>query len=89
MSDKKIHYIKSFSKGQITLPKVIRDSLGLGNDFWLKIYEEKGKIVAEPAESTQSRLTYLEKLKEIKGGWYDETEWKALRQQSQNREKLD
>lgn len=43
MADKKVHYIESFSKGQITLPKVLRDLLGLGNDFWLKVYEDKGK----------------------------------------------
>lgn len=89
MSNQKVHYVKSFSKGQITLPKVLRDSLGLGNDFWVKMYEEKGKIIAEPIEQNQSKLEYLQKLNQIKGDWFDLEEWKAGRARSNKRDKLD
>jgi AbrB family looped-hinge helix DNA binding protein len=43
-----IKYIKSFSKGQITIPKEIRDTFGIGDNFWLKLSVQQGKIIAEP-----------------------------------------
>lgn len=43
-------YIKSFSHGHITIPKEVRDQMGIGEDFWLKIYTDSGKIIAEPIE---------------------------------------
>lgn len=89
MSDQKIHYVKSFSKGQITFPKVLRDSLGLGNEFWVKMYEEKGRVITEPVEKVVSKEEYLEKLKEIKGDWFDTEEWEEMRKRSNAREKLD
>jgi len=48
-------FIKSFSKGQITIPKKIRDSMGLSSDFWLKVSTDNGKIIAEPVEEEWDR----------------------------------
>jgi AbrB family looped-hinge helix DNA binding protein len=45
-----VGYVKSFSKGQITIPKEVREVLGIGDEFWLKLSIENGKIVAEPVE---------------------------------------
>lgn len=69
-------YIKSFSKGQITIPKTIREHLGIQDEFWLKIYTHERKIIAEPMEEKKDTGTYGKKLLNIKGDWYagEETE---------------
>jgi len=43
MNYKKQKYIKSFSKGQITIPKEMRYGNGLGDVFWLKLYIQDGE----------------------------------------------
>jgi bifunctional DNA-binding transcriptional regulator/antitoxin component of YhaV-PrlF toxin-antitoxin module len=76
-----VKYIKSFSKGQITIPKEFREMFGLGDDFWLKIFVDKGRIVAEPTESEQngniSNKEYLKILERTQGKWRED--WQRLR----------
>ena len=74
-----VGYIKSFSKGQITIPKVVREALGIGDDFWLKLYVDNGKIVAEPVEKDKNQSDYLKRLLSIKGWWMSEDEIKKNR----------
>jgi len=57
-----IKYIKSFSNGQVTIPKDIRESLGLGEDFWLKLSVAEGRIIAEPMEVSQDKKSYKDSL---------------------------
>lgn len=78
-------YIKSFSKGQITVPKEIREALGIGDTFWLKVYLNQDKIIAEPVESASKDLNYAEKLLEVEGKWFSETEIKKTRKQIEKR----
>ncbi len=59
-------YIKSFSKGQITIPKEIREILGMADEFWLKLYLEDGKIIAEPVEKERNKEKYRKSLLNIK-----------------------
>lgn len=76
-------FVKSFSKGQITVPKEMREELGIGDDFWLKLWIEGGKLVAEPAES-QPKLSpkkYAETLKTIKGGWFSLNDHKKFQEE--------
>jgi len=76
-------FVKSFSKGQITVPKEIREALGLGDDFWLKLSIEGGKLVAEPAE-TKPKLSpreYAKKLKTIKGDWFAVEDYEKMREE--------
>lgn len=80
-----VRYIKSFSKGQITIPKVIRDELGVENDFWLKIYTEEDKIIAEPVERQKSKADYRKKLLSIKGTWINPREIERNRQEIEKR----
>ena len=47
MSDQ-IAFIKSFNKGQITIPKTLRDYFRLSEEFWLKISKTENAIVLEP-----------------------------------------
>lgn len=61
-----IKYIKSFSNGQVTIPKEIRESLGIGENFWLKLSVDEGRIIAEPMESTQDKKSYKDSLLDIK-----------------------
>jgi len=41
-------FIKSFNKGQITIPKSIREYFRLDEEFWLKITKTEKTIVLEP-----------------------------------------
>ena len=69
-----VKYIKSFSKGQITIPKELRNEFGLGDEFWLKLSVEKGRIIAEPLESKQDKEEYKKKLLKIKQIFIDTEE---------------
>jgi AbrB family looped-hinge helix DNA binding protein len=87
-----IKYIKSFSKGQVTIPKDIRDALGIGEDFWLKVLVDNGKIIAEPTEqiedekeSEKKREEYRKKLLTLKTDWFDENDYKKMRKEVKNR----
>ena len=66
-------YVKSFSKGQITIPKKYRDILGLGDIFWLKLNVDQNKIIAEPLIE-KSTKNYPKKLLKIKSAWFSEEE---------------
>ena len=79
-------YIKSFSKGQITVPKEFREKLGLGDDFWLKMYVENASIVAEPMVEIPVKDSYAERLADVKGDWFSEQEWKKNRKDLKKRE---
>ena len=82
----KIKYIKSFSKGQITIPKEFRDMFGLGDNFWLKVFVDKGRIVAEPTEKVRKKQDdYLQKILKIKGDWFSEKEWQNTRKEIEQR----
>ncbi len=66
-----VRFVKSFSKGQITIPKEIRASLSLTDEFWLKLYTQNGRIIAEPIEFEKNvdKKEYLKKIMSIKGSW--------------------
>lgn len=74
-----IKYIKSFSQGQITIPKEFREELGLENEFWLKLELINQVIVAKPIERKISRKEYLKKLLTIKGDWFDMVDYQKMR----------
>lgn len=64
--NKTTKYIKSFSNGQVTIPKDIRDVLGMGDNFWLKVSVAEGRIIAEPLENNQDKKSYKQSLLGIK-----------------------
>lgn len=76
-----VRFIKSFSKGQITIPKEMREVLGMEPEFWLKVHIEGGKIVAEPVEQKKDKAAYRRKLLSIKGDWIDPEEIARNRKQ--------
>lgn len=75
-----IKYIKSFSQGQITIPKEFREQLGLENEFWLKLQLINQVIVAKPIERKITAKNYADSLLEIKGDWFDMTDYQKMRQ---------
>lgn len=81
-----IKYIKSFSQGQITIPKEFREELGLANEFWLKLQLVNQAIVAEPMERKVNRKEYLKKLQKIKGDWFDMKDYRKIRQEFRKRQ---
>jgi len=78
-------YIKSFNKGQITIPKEIRNIFNLGNDFWLKISTEEDRIIAEPIDNKRNNSDYLDKILKIKGAWFSEKEARKNRAEIKRR----
>ena len=60
-----VRYIKSFSKGQITIPKEFRDAIGIGDESWMKLYVEDGKLIAQPVTAALPRKEWLAGLQEI------------------------
>lgn len=57
-----IQFIKSFSKGQITIPKEVRELLGIQDEFWLKLWTEDGKIIAEPVKQKVDKTLWRRQL---------------------------
>jgi len=86
-----VKFVKSFSRGQITIPKKIREDLGMGEDFWLKLYVEGGKIVGEPVEEQGkkkfSREEYIKKLISLKTDWFNPQEIVEMRKRTAQRMK--
>ena len=81
-----VKYIKSFSRGQITIPKEVRDTLGIGEDFWLKLFVDKGKIIAEPVdERKMNHDEFLHTLLNMKETWDMREEIKQNRKQIEDR----
>lgn len=76
-----VGYIKSFSKGQITIPKDVREALGIGDEFWLKLSIENGRIVAEPIDRKQDKTSYAKQLLSIKGDWFNPEDIEKNREQ--------
>lgn len=72
-------FIKSFSKGQITIPKVFRDKLGIRDDFWLKMALDGNRLIAEPVSDETRPKNLADKLLNIKGDWFSLSDWKKTR----------
>lgn len=83
-----VRYIKSFSKGQITIPKEIRKTIGVGDDFWLKVYIDDNKLIAEPVGDPQDKSKYLESLLKVKGSWFSFKDYKSIRNLTEKRLKV-
>lgn len=83
-----VRYIKSFSKGQITIPKEMRKTIGVGDDFWLKVYIDDNKLIAEPVGEPEDKSKYLESLLKIKGDWFLLKDYKSIRNQIEKRLKV-
>ena len=78
-------YIKSFSQGQITIPKDFRDELGLGTEFWLKLELMNQKIIIEPVEKKVGKKNYADTLLEVDGSWFDMDDYKKMRKDLRKR----
>ncbi len=76
-----VKFIKSFSHGQITIPKEYRDVFGIGDDFWLRLYIQGKKLIAEPVEIEENKKDYYKKISAIKGNWFSYKEFQKNRKE--------
>lgn len=74
-----VKFIKSFSRGQITIPKDIRATLGVPEEFWMKIFVDAGRLVVEPVQTKKLKGNYLKSLLTMKTDWYSESDAKEVR----------
>jgi len=59
-------------RGQITIPKDIREKLGINQKSKLKVYIEKNKIILEPVSKIDLLLKDIEEEARIKGYTHEE-----------------
>jgi AbrB family looped-hinge helix DNA binding protein len=55
-----MEYVSPTSRGQVTIPKRIRDALGLSPKTRLRVYAEAGRVVLEPVSPIDALLESLE-----------------------------
>jgi bifunctional DNA-binding transcriptional regulator/antitoxin component of YhaV-PrlF toxin-antitoxin module len=70
-----VKYIKSFSRGQITIPKDLREELGVPEEFWMKIFIDDGKLVVEPVSKEISKDDYVQSLLSMDTSWFTEDDY--------------
>lgn len=86
-----ITYGQTFSKGQLTISKKIRDYYGLGENFAYKMYNHDKKIIIEPQEKVKKNMSqkeFVEFLTNMDTGWYTDNDYKnylAMRKQNDER----
>ena len=68
-------FIKSFSRGQITIPKDFRERLGVSEEFWMKIFVDDGKLIVEPVQSKKTKDDYLKSLLSMKTDWFSDDDY--------------
>lgn len=82
-------YIKTFSKGQMTLPKTIRQQWGVGDEFWLKLTLGKNDtLTLEPMgqpRDVEATLQRLQALPKPNPDWFDLTEQSTIRQETEKK----
>ena len=80
-------YIKTFNKGQMTIPKDFREDFGIGDESWLKLYAQGGKIIMEPIKEDKkfNREEWRKQILSIKGVWDLRAEVKKSRAETEKR----
>lgn len=80
-------YIKTFNKGQMTLPKMIRQQWGVGDEFWLKLtLDSNDALVLEPMVQTPDVAAILGRLAALpkpSNDWFSQDERTKIRNQSE------
>ena len=86
---KVVNITKPNEKGQIVIPKEIRDSLGINTGVSLNLVLRGGGIyiypITEVVGKIDSESSYLEILKRTKGRWGKE-DWQAVRKKRRKTE---
>lgn len=82
-----VRYIKSFSKGQITIPKEFRDKFGIGDEFWLKLSVQDRKMLLEPVDEKKEmgKKVWINQILNSKVTVDLEGEIKEIRQEMEER----
>lgn len=72
-------YVKTFSKGQLTIPKKVRSHLNMPDESWVRISVQNNGLLIEPVNSVFNREEYLKRITTMKGGWYSWEEHEKFR----------
>lgn len=84
----KTMYIKTFSKGQMTVPKAIRKQWGVTDEFWLKLtLEEDNSLRLEPMEQPQDAEKTLKRLQSLlkpKANWFGDLDHSSVVRSAEN-----
>lgn len=78
-------FVKSFSHGQITIPKSFREKLGLEENFWLRMMLDKKRLIVEPIVGEVNKKNLAAKLSKVKGDWFSFSDWKKTRDEVEKR----
>ncbi len=62
-----VKHVKPTVRGQITIPKDVRNKLGITPNTKLKVYVENNKIVAEPVSHIDILFKNIEEEAKVKG----------------------
>ncbi len=87
-----IHYTQPFSTGQITIPKFMRQHLGINNNTWIKIELHDNDLILTPQEkhsleSEKNKKKYIDSILSLQGGWFSQEEYENLRNKTQKKMK--
>jgi|AACY02.16.fsa_nt_gi hypothetical protein len=80
-------YIKTFGKGQVTIPKKLRDACGVDNKTWLRVFANGRQIVMEPVNhvSDAQKNERLKELLSMDGSWVDEDDYRKIREEMEDK----
>lgn len=81
-------YGQTFSNGQLTIPKKIRDYYGLGANFAYKITPHEDKIIIEPQDKKSTKTTLSQVLAKIKEPIFTDQDYQdylAMRKDNEDR----
>lgn len=85
-------FVKTFSKGQMTIPKVIRQKWGVGDDFWMKVrFDESGALILMPIEHSPDSGGILDRLSALpkpQKSWFSQKENEKMRNEVESALKL-
>lgn len=74
-------FVKTFSRGAMTIPKKARDKLGILEGDWLSVSVDNGSLRIKPLAKKVDNRAYVKQLKAI-SGWLadkDVNEWREMR----------
>jgi len=81
-------YGKTYSNGQLTIPKNLRDYYGLGINFAFKIRPYQGNFLIEPQDKKSKKSTLSQVLAKIKEPIFTDQDYQdylAMRKENENR----
>ena len=76
-----IHYARPFSNGQITIPKPIRQAMGIEDKSWLKFEAKGDQLIISQANPTTNlnQSKYANALRQLNTDWFDAKDYQQIK----------